>query len=81
MITVRRNPRRWRHLVNKHRKLSRVAEELGISGRLASKEFKRWCEMHGLDPGKFYIRGTVYTGFWVPDEFVDWLKHRHRVSA
>jgi len=78
MITPYTNPKRYNYLVEKCQKLSKLTKKLEMNSRLAAREFKRWCEMNGLDPEDFYIRSGLDTGYWVPEKFIRRLKLMRR---
>ena len=83
-ISRHSNPRRYNYLITKCYKLSRLAEARGIGSKRAVRDFKFWCEMNGLNPNDFFIRGYYDTGYYVPPEFVRWwdriLRHQGHLT-
>ena len=72
MISRTNNPKRYVYLVTNCKKLSALARARGVGRSRATRDFKFWCELNGLDPSDFYISGYRDTGYWVPDEFIRW---------
>ena len=43
-----------------------------VSSRRVVKDFKWWCEAHGLRPHNYYRRGSGRNGYYAPPEFFEW---------
>ena len=43
-----------------------------VTSKLVVRDFKRWCEAHGLRPYDYYLRGFGLNGYYAPPEFFEW---------
>ena len=62
----------YQELYGKRISLANLARGWGVSARALRRDFKWWCRAHNLRPKDFYVNGYVFTGYWVPREFVEW---------
>jgi len=68
--------RYYTELRGKRVAIAQLADGWGVSRKLMVRDFKRWCEMNGLDPTDFYERGFRLTGYWAPREFKEWWESK-----